>query len=68
MLKGGADMVSFYLVQREERLGRPAWSALMPRNRSLPFILGISKSRIARSKVERSERNACIGQLSNTTE
>ena len=23
MLKGGADMVSFYLVQREERLGRP---------------------------------------------
>jgi hypothetical protein len=52
----------------EQRDWEPRWSALMPRNGSLPFILGISKLRIARSKVERSERNACVGQLSNTTE
>jgi hypothetical protein len=50
------------------RIGNRAWSALMRRNRSLPFSPGISKSRTARSKAERSQRNACIGQLSNTTE
>jgi hypothetical protein len=49
------------------RIGNRAWRALMRRNRSLPFIPGISKSRIARSKVERSQRNACLGQLTNTT-
>jgi len=50
------------------RIGNRAWSALMRRNRSLPLSPGISKSRTARSKAERSQRNACIGQLSNTTE
>jgi hypothetical protein len=50
------------------RIGNRAWSALMRRNRSLPFSPGMSKSRTARSKAERSQRNACTGQLSNTTE
>ena len=39
------------------RIGNRAWSALKRRNRSLPFSPGISKSRTARSKAERSHRN-----------